>query len=338
MHHPVPVPFELIAFIKEGTQFLIVGHKEPDGDCIGSQLVLSSVLCRLGKKSILCSAGPFKRPEIMQYHNRFTANITDTDRSGASVIMVDCSAAYRTGAIAPLLEGLPTSIIDHHASGTHGASTLSAPVFLDPDAPSVTFMVYALIQAMGLEPTAEEAELLLFGLCTDTGFFRHVSDAGAPVFEYAAGLIRAGASPQRVFHAINGGRSLNSRIFLGRILSHAHSFFDGKLILTRECYEDTQHFGLENRDSDTLYQQLQSVDGVEVVVLIRQEDPQNCTIGFRSYGTIDVSKIAVQFGGGGHHNAAGASIHGTITDAWNNLSPVFEQLFTDANKAPEQTP
>ena len=326
MHNPVMVPHELISFIKEGDKFIIAGHQEPDGDCIGSQLVLGRILCRLGKEVLLCSAGPFKRPEIVHYQNQFTASISDVDRYGARLIVVDCPRLHRTGNIASLLEGLPTAIIDHHESFKSGCISASAPVFFDPQAPSVTFMIFSLAKALGIRLSAEEAELLLFGLCTDTGFFRHVTEQGATTFDCAAALTRGGANPQRVFKAINGGKTFNSRIFLGTLLSNASSYFSGRLILTHETLEETERFGLENRDSDTLYQLLQSINNVEVIVVIRQETPQNCTIGFRSQGEFDVSKIASQFGGGGHINAAGARITGTIEQVWDILHPIFKNI------------
>jgi phosphoesterase RecJ-like protein len=320
--NPVPVPSELLDFIKQGNKFLIVGHKEPDGDCVGSQLALASALRRLGKESIPCSAGPFKRTEVMPYAPRFTEKPTEKDREGACVIIADCSGRDRTGDLEPFLKELPTAIIDHHATG---AVSLPGDVhFLDIKAPSVTFMVLGLIEALGLVPSKEEAELLLFGLCTDTGFFRHVDDRGAEAFVRASRLIAAGASPKIVVHAIHGGQSLDSRILMGLVLARTRSYFDGRLLLSSEEYEETQRFGLEGRDSDNLYQLLQAVEGSEAIVIIRQETPERCTVGLRSRDAVDVAAIAAQFGGGGHKNAAGLSVDGTTID---ELNPKILEAF-----------
>jgi phosphoesterase RecJ-like protein len=334
-----PVPPELVSFIRTGSSFIVAGHKEPDGDCVGSQLALCSVLRRLGKEAIPCSAGPFRRTEIMPYADRFAP--VPPDRTGMRVIVVDCSAPDRTGDLAPLLEGLPAATIDHHAVASSGISAgmkaagaggtvnagTASPVFLDPGAPSTTALVVRLVTALGLEPDPEEAELLLFGLCTDTGFFRHVDEDGAETFDIAADLIRAGASPKRVFQAIHGGKSLNSRILLGTILSRAESRFGGRLILSREEHEDLRRFGPESRDSDSLYQILQSVTGVEAIVIIRQESPENCSIGFRSRDQVDVAALAAAFGGGGHKNAAGATVPGRIDSLMPQILAAFEKIF-----------
>jgi phosphoesterase RecJ-like protein len=322
-----PVPRELIQFIKSGSKFIVAGHKEPDGDCVGSGLALCSVLRRLGSEAISCSAGPFKRTEIMPYALRFTAAPGEKERDGAKVIIVDCSKVGRTGDLAPYLEGLPLAIIDHHATGDHPENCAETPVFLDPAAPSLSFMILEIIEALGLNPTKEEAKLLFFGLCTDTGFFRHVDESGAETFEGAARMIRAGASPREMFLAINGGKSLDSRILMGHILSRAESFFEGRLILSFEEYEDTRRFGLEGRDSDSLYQLLQSVSGVEAIAIIRQETPENCTVGLRSRDRIDVGAIAASFGGGGHRNAAGLSIKGLISNVKPGIIEAFRKVF-----------
>jgi phosphoesterase RecJ-like protein len=320
----VPIPQELLDFIQSHKKFLITGHKEPDGDCVGSQLALASALRRLGKEAIPCSAGPFKRPEIRSYQGRFLSRICKQDRDGGAAIILDCSAFDRIGDLASDLAEVPTAIIDHHVQSDPG--TFCA-VFLEPSAPSVTVMIFALIEALGLIPTQEEAELLLFGLCTDTGFFRHIDESGAETFEYVSRMLRRGASPKRAFQMMHGGKSLNSRYLLGIQLSRVQAYFDGRLILTAEAYEETQRFGLEGRDSDALYQELQAVSGVEAIAVIRQETLENCTIALRSRDEIDVSAIARAFGGGGHKNAAGISLAGTIEELRPRILEAFKQVF-----------
>ncbi|MCL2373752.1 MAG: bifunctional oligoribonuclease/PAP phosphatase NrnA [Treponema sp.] len=320
------VPEKILAFIREGSKFIVAGHKEPDGDCIGGQLALVSALRRMGKEAIPCSAGHFKRPEIKSRERLFTSAPTEQDRAGARVIIIDCSSADRTGDLEPFLTGLPTAIIDHHDNAVSPELLDSGLCFLNPKAPSATFMVFRVIKALGLELLREEAELLFFGLCTDTGFFRHLGEGSAEAFETAADLVRAGANPKIAFATMHGGKSFDSRKLMGFLLLRAESFFGGKLILSCEEYEDTCRFGLEGRDSDSLYQLFQSIAGVEAIVIIRQEAPDNCTVGFRSRDSVDVGRIAASFGGGGHKNAAGLSIAGTIEELKPRIVQSFEGI------------
>ncbi|MCX7655186.1 MAG: bifunctional oligoribonuclease/PAP phosphatase NrnA [Treponemataceae bacterium] len=313
----------LVSFIQEGNTFVVAGHKEPDGDCVGSQLALASVLRRLGKRTILCNEGPFKRPEVLPYENYFSPTLPLSDAESLRVIIVDCSSLERTGTLMERLKPYPLAVVDHHATGKSEGTV----VFLDPTAPSVTFLVLHIIEALGLKPTKEEADLLLFGLCTDTGFFRHLDVGSEETFLAVARLVQAGASPKKIFQWINGGKSLDSRFLLGRLLLRTQSYYGGKLLVSYETLEDSLEFGLEGRDSDMLYQLLQSVKGVEAIAVLRQETAETCTVGLRSRDEIDVSLVAARFGGGGHRQAAGFLAKGTIPDLKETVVEVFGEFF-----------
>ena len=324
MQHP-EVPLELVNFIKTGENFIIAGHKEPDGDCVGSQLALRSLLLRLGKKAIVCSAGPFKRTEIRDYTDQFT-DISEKNEN-EKVIIVDCSGMERTGSLHEVLEKYPCAIIDHHDSVTHSPSSQQAPVYIVPDSPSCTLLIEKLIIAMGLEPTKEEASLLLFGICTDTGFFRHLTEEDDDVFEAAARMLRYGANPKEIYQKMNGGKSFNSRILMGHILSRAEEFYNGRLLISSETHEEFSSFGFEARDSDAINKMLQSVEGVEATAIIRQEDEENCTVSLRSADKVDVAQIASSLGGGGHRNASGLTIKGNISSVKETILEAFSEYF-----------
>ena len=325
----VLIPRELLDFINNGKNFLIAGHESPDGDCIGSQLVLASALKRLGKEVSVYSAGPFNRTEIESYRHLFIETLPEPSarqNPAPSLIIVDCSSLDRVGGQWERLKGLPAAVIDHHSSREDSAE--AEICCIDENAPSATFLVMKLLLELGLEINREEAGLLFFGLCTDTGFFRHVEENGAGVFEAAAALIRLGASPKSAFLAMNGGKSLNSRILIGNALTSSESHFGGKLILVFQKYEDISRLGLENKDSDSLYQLLQSVAGVEAIVLIRQETPAaECNVGLRSRSLVDVGKVAKTFGGGGHKNASGFTLAGSIAETRQKIIEAFESVF-----------
>lgn len=315
------VPKELIDFIYSFDSFIIASHKEPDGDSIGSSLALQLFLHSLGKKTILLSAGPFKRTEIKKYESLFVPTLDKTVEipENTAVLVLDCSNIERVGEPAKELTSYPRAIIDHHTTNETSNST----DYIDPSSPATTLLIQALIESMQNHITAEQAHFLLFGLCTDTGFFRHLDNSHASTFAYVARLLDAGANPKEIFSLINGGKSFKSRILISKILSRMQSYYDGQLIISYETYEDTLEFGKEGRDSDSLYQLMQSIDGVEAMVIVRQESTTHCSVGFRSRNKVDVSVIASSFGGGGHKQASGLYIEGVI-DA---LIPQFVEAF-----------
>jgi len=318
----------LVSFLQSHQSFYIVGHKEPDGDCLGSQIALASFLRRSGKHTLLLSSGPFARTEIAPFANLFQDHLPEpvAGEPGPAIIVLDCSSLSRIG---PIVEQLPAdaplAFIDHHAAGTVAGDVQ----FVDPASPAVAYLVQLIIEAMGTAPNADEAEALLFGLCTDTGFFRHLDERSGDIFAAVGRLVEAGASPKRAFDAMNGGKPFESRKLMGELLTRAELRYDGRLVITSMNLDDQQRYGLIGRDSDMLYQLLLTVAGIEVAVVVRQENATECTVGFRSRDRIDVASIAAAFGGGGHRLAAGLHMHGQAKDIVEQVSAAFEPAFRD---------
>ena len=319
------VPDALLDFLGKYSSYLVVGHKEPDGDCVGSQLALGSFLRRRGKKVALLSAGPFTRTEIMPFEHAFSVYPpSGLDERNAATIILDCSSLQRIGRVAERLPKLPLAFIDHHAAGESSGEV----VYIDEFSPAVTELVLRVIEAAGDAPTKEEAEWLLFGLATDTGFFRHLDERSAFVFEAAARLVAAGASPKRAFSAMYGGKPLLVRRLMGEILHRVEPYFDGRLLVSYVTEEDQRRYGIASRDSDMLYQLLMTVAGVEAAMIIRQETSTDCTVGLRSRDFVDVGSISARFGGGGHRLAAGLAIGGRIESVRERLLEAFAGAFS----------
>lgn len=324
----------LIEFLDTHESFLIVGHKEPDGDCLGSQIALSSLLRRRGKRTLLLSSGPFARTEIAPFAPLFQDHVAppaDLDPQPA-IIVLDCSSLSRIGPIADQLPSdAPLAFIDHHAAGTVSGDVR----FVDPASPAVAYLIQLVIEAMGERPTAEEAQVLLFGLCTDTGFFRHLDERAGDIFAAVGRLVEAGASPKRAFDAMNGGKPFESRKLMGELLTRAELRYDGRMVITSMNIEDQRRYGLIGRDSDMLYQLLLTVAGIEVAVVVRQENETECTVGFRSKDRIDVASVAASFGGGGHRLAAGLHLEGQSGNVAEQMVAAFEPAFRDRRSLPE---
>lgn len=297
-------------FLSSHDFFYVIGHKEPDGDCISSCLGMASLLNAKKISYQLLSAGPFKRTEIRDKADLFSnvpSFLSEPERKKTGLIILDCSELSRLGEIDGDLSGLDTFIIDHHKT-----ASVSENCIIDPSSPATATLVQQLYERIIGQPSKDVAETLFFGLSTDTGFFRFLKDDSAEVFKAAARLVEAGANPRQIYDKMTGGKAYSTRKLLGIMLNRAERYYNNKLIVTYETMEDTRKYGQEGRDSDALYSLLLACDGVEAVLFLRQETEHNCTAGFRSRDAVDVSAIAAKFGGGGHKNAAGGSIEGKI--------------------------
>lgn len=301
-------------FINIHNTFIVIGHKEPDGDCIASCLGLAAILDFYKKSYQLLSAGPFKRQEIKKYESRFSDKVSFMDseeRKHTGLIITDCSELSRLGDLDFDFKGLDTFVIDHHK--TSGLPH-DAKGYINPDAPAAAFLVQLFYETLIGPLPKELAEIIFFGICTDTGFFRFLNSSAESmeVFNAAARLNSYGADPRKTYNEINNGKPWNTRKLLGCLLTRAERYLNGKLIITYETLDDTHKLGNEGRDSDSLYQLLLSTKDVQAAVFLRQDSPTTCTGGFRSLDKVDVSLVASKFGGGGHKNASGMSCEGRI--------------------------
>jgi phosphoesterase RecJ-like protein len=305
------VPIAVGAFLREYDHYLVLGHLEPDGDAVASAVVLARYLERQGKSVTLADAGPFDRPEIAGFQTLFRTAPPPVPAGRAAAVVVDCSTPDRLGALEAAVGGLPVLVIDHHASG----QPFGEVRWVVPAAASVTYLVLLLLESLGEPIPAEDAELLLFGLCTDTGFFRHLGEGSAEVLQAAARLVEAGASPQRVYRRIHAGWSLRRVHLLTEALRRAERLLDGQVLLTWWTLEDFRDVGAGfARGSDEVYRVLQMVEQAEVVVFLRQEAPRRFSVGFRSSSRVDVGSLAQSLGGGGHARAAGCTLSGTLDE------------------------
>lgn len=299
-------------FVGRYSRFIIIGHKEPDGDCVSCSLGMSYILQHLGKEFTLLNYGPFKRNDVKRFAPLFTSEppfMSAEDRKATGLIIVDCSEMSRLGdEMKDALDGLDSFIIDHHKTASAGNSA----AIIDPSAPAASLLVLQLYEALVGTPKPEHARTLFFGLSTDTGFFRYLGPQDADVFRAAARLVEAGSNPRETYQEMTGGKSWNTRKLLGIILDRAERHLSGKLVVSWETQEDTKKYGQDGRDSDALYSLMLAVEGVEAVAFVRQESDYGCTLGLRSKDRIDVSVVASKFGGGGHKNASGASCEGKI--------------------------
>ena len=321
-----PVPQTILDALHKWDNYILIGHREPDGDCISSQLALAWYLERNGAHSHVVTPGPFQRPELEKLKQHFSTHVPRSiDLQNTAVVVLDCSTLDRIDYLAEEIAGLPVLVIDHHSSG----NTFGDYRFIDASAPSVTFMILQIIEADGGQPTEAEAQVLLFGLATDTGYFRHLSSHTNETFEAVARLTAAGANPNQIHREMYGGRPLASKQLLGLLLNRTRAFADGKVLITYETLAEQDTYGIENRDSDTLYQQLQSIRGCEAVALIRAEAPGECSVGLRSNFYVDVGRIALEMGGGGHARAAGFSWSGSIDSAEAAIRPALEAAVKD---------
>ncbi|GAB6089666.1 DHH family phosphoesterase [Spirochaeta dissipatitropha] len=322
----INIPDDLKEFLEDHRAFFILSHMEPDGDCVGSSLALRSFLRRSGKIAETFNVGPFDRSEIREFASEFKPEISDEmlrEYPDAGVIVVDSSSFDRIGGLQQQVRHFKIAVIDHHAAGhPYGAIRM-----VDAKIPATALMVQRIIEDLSGEVTTEEAKLLFMGLITDTGFFRFLEAGSGDVFMAASRLVQKGASPRLTYRKVNDGRSMQSRKHLARLLDRAESYFDGQFFISHSLLSDEQEFGQNERDSDSLYYLLLSIENCEAIAFLREIEPGVTVGSLRSAEHIDVSQIALKLGGGGHARASGFRQDMPIPEVKKKLIALFTEAF-----------
>ena len=315
----------LIDFISQYKYFHIFGHRDPDADCICSQLALSKYLEKKGKKTSLYAELPLTRPEISDLGKYFSDNTDNMIiNKETAAILLDCSSPERTGLFSNFIKKFPYAVIDHHETGI----ITGEAGYIDPESPSTTILIHRLIKSLGDKPDTDIAELLFTGFCTDTGFFRHLEENSSEALKDVSELVESGVSPNKIYYKIHGSRTISSRILLGKILSRTKSHYSGSLVTSYETYLDFTIHPENDRDSDLLYQLLTTSAETDIIAFIKEEKPGECSVSLRTVGDKDLSLIAKDFNGGGHKKASGFSFTGSWEETQEAVVKYFSKIYS----------
>jgi phosphoesterase RecJ-like protein len=303
------------SLVDRSRRVLVLSHKDPDGDTLGSALAMREVLEGMGKEVV--NRVPTPVSEVYGFLPGFERlNPPPNGWKPDLVVVMDASNLERLADVmAGVPEGTPIVNIDHHVSNTRfGAIDLVVP-----GASSTAEVAYDLLAEWGIRPTASVAANLYAGVLTDTGSFRHenTSDRALAI---AADLVRCGADAGAIAEAVYKRRKLSTVKLEALVMSKIQFECQDRLVHTSVTREDLRRAGAAMEDTEGLIDALNSVEGLEIAVLFKEMAPRLTKISVRTRGEVNANEIAANFGGGGHARAAGAEIHLPVEEA---LEPVL---------------
>jgi bifunctional oligoribonuclease and PAP phosphatase NrnA len=299
---------EVATALQRCSRVLISVHKNPDGDALGAQLALLLALEKQGKTAVAHNLDPV--PEIYRFlphAGRIKTGRAIEGRFDACVVL-DAEPS-RTGLFDAAVPAEQLINIDHHITNTADWPI----VWLDPSAAATGVMIYKLLRQLGAVIDRDTALCLYTSIFTDTGSFRY-SNTSPESMRISAELLEAGADPWLVTENVYESFAFRRLRLLGSVLAGIERSRDGRVawvVVTNELYKATQTTA---EDTDNFVNFVRSAKGVEVAVLFRQTAEAEYKISMRSKGRVDLSSLAVSFGGGGHRNAAGAVLKGTLDE------------------------
>lgn len=297
---------EAISRLLKADNILLLCHKNPDGDTVGSAMALCHVLKSLGKTAAVLCADPIpSRYAYMQL-----CLFEEGDFEPHFVVAVDVAGIQLFGdSIAEYTRRIDMCI-DHHPSNSGYADCM----LLDGDAAATAEIIYELLTAIGTEITPTIADCLYTGLSTDTGCFKFANTT-ARTHEIAAKLITAGASLVKLNNILFESKS-RSRLAIERLALESLEYsFGGRcatVYLTKEQIAET---GADGTDLEGITSLPRMIEGVEVGITIRQQPTGSYKVSVRTVTGVDASAICAHLGGGGHKQAAGCELLGSLDNA-----------------------
>ena len=294
---------------RDRDRFLIACHENPEGDAIGSELALALALRKMGKTVTVLNADPV--PFNLKFLPGADSVVPEEEGSRYEVaVIVDCGSSARTGRVESQLRKPSTLVnIDHHrTNGGCGDYCL-----IDPEAAATGVLIYRILVAMGVEIDYDVAVNIYVAILTDTGSF-HYSNSSPEAFHIAGEMIRRGIDPWAVAEQVYETQSADRLLLLGRVLGSLEIAAGGKVAAITTMKQDLADHSAGKDSLEGFINYPRSVLGVEVAVAFREEDGGEFRVSFRSKGRVDVSSVALAFGGGGHRNAAGCSVKGTLPE------------------------
>ena len=295
------------AALKERQSFILTSHARPDGDAIGSQVALAFALRALGKTVRMVDRDPVP----LQY--RHFPGIADmeitTVATGAAdaVVTLECSDITRPG-----VSGLDRYFvinIDHHL----GNEMYGAVNWFDGSAASCTEMVADIVDALGVKWTPEIAHHLYLGIATDTGGFRH-GPISARTFEVCRRIAEAGVEPAALAREIFDSFGLGRVKLTGAMLSRMELHHQSRLAVLEFDDDLLAECGATVDDTEGLVNLPLGANEVVAVALFKRQTDGTCRVSLRSKPAVDVRGVAAKWDGGGHRNAAGCTLSGSIPE------------------------
>jgi phosphoesterase RecJ-like protein len=298
----------LAVFGRPAGRALMLGHVHPDADVLGTLLGLGLALEARGWR--VGYGGPHPAPGHLGFLPGIERYAVLQDVAGPLdvVVLTDCPNPERTSGLIDRARATGAAIvnIDHH----HDNRCYGSVDWVEPRAAATGEMIHDLLQALGDRITPEIATNLFTAIHTDTGSFRY-SNVTPDTLRIASALVGAGAEPAQVSGCLYERRPREALHWLSEALGRVQLSDDGRVAWLALPADVVPEAFVEAED---LVNYPRSIASVRVACLLRERDGA-VKVSLRGKGDVDVSAIARGFGGGGHPNAAGCTVPGTLEAA-----------------------
>ena len=296
---------EAVKLLKEKDNILILTHRNPDGDTLGSGFALLRALKDMGKRARLINADPI--PEKYAY---LYEGIDEDEFTEEFVVSVDVAERKLLGESFNEKYGERVNLaVDHHET----SRLFAEKTYCESESASCCEIIYLIIKAMGTPITKEIADCIYTGCSTDTGCFRY-SNVTPRTHRIAAELIQAGADHSRINVRMFETKAMGDFMLQKMCLDTLVIFGEGKVAVISVTKAMLAECGVDKSALDAIKPVTRQIEGVEIGITLKEERDGVVGISVRTGEKYDASAICAHFGGGGHMRAAGCEMKGTIEE------------------------
>ena len=312
---------ECADWLLERDHFVLLSHRKPDGDTLGSCAGLCRGLRALGK-----TAHILENNEVTPLYAPLVDGLTKASaEEGDILVAVDVAA---DNMLPKAFEDLKNCIdlrIDHHGSGRE----YTPAEYVDSESAACAEIIWELLLDMGVEPDEKMAEAVYVGTATDTGCFRF-ANTNAHTFDVAADCAAAGADIFEWNRRLFDTNSLAKLRLQAWVVDNFKLLCDGKIAICALPSSVEEKIGVGEDDMNNISGFLRSIEGVCVAALLRNAGEENTKVSVRSIPGYNAAHICEAFGGGGHAGAAGCSIRKPMAEAAQELEEFLLKWGQDA--------
>ena len=311
---------ELCERLSPKQKTLIFCHKNPDPDTLGSAYALRCVLEHLGSYvRIACCDAPNEKFSFITNGEVLTDafDIGEFER----VIAIDVGSASQLGDYS-IYQDKVTLNIDHHEMNYRWCD------YYEDFAPACAMIVYDIARALGVldRLPLRFFECVYAGLSGDTGCFKY-SNTTPKALLYASELIASGIDFANINYIIFDRKSIGELSAQKMALEHTQLFENGRLAILLVTNDMKKEYGVTENDIGDIISTVRTIDGVYIAISIKETStPGKLSVSTRANVDIDVAKLCVRLGGGGHPRAAGATLEGTSSaEALERIKKLFAE-------------
>ncbi|MDE0871451.1 MAG: DHH family phosphoesterase [Flavobacteriales bacterium] len=318
-------------------RIVIVAHRSPDGDAVGSTLALWNHLDALGIQATV--ALPDGSPHFLNwmngfekvlFHDRHPQQVEKLIETADVVWCLDFNGPSRVGMMEDAIRASQAFkiVVDHHQFPESFADVLLS----DPTCGSTCEMIYGLIEAWGqLENVSQETAACVYaGMMTDTGSFRFNS-VTSDTHRILAFLLDCGVDHSLIHELVYDSNRVAKIQLNGYAMSEKLKLWPeyGVAVVALDA-EELLRFDYQSGDTEGLVNQALSIEGIRMAIFMKEADDGRIKMSLRSKGELSVRDIsAAHFHGGGHHNAAGGVIeNGSMLDAVKLVESLIPSWFS----------